>query len=429
LLEKQTDLQYEIEEYQQKEQQAKIALAAAEQAIQELNEKVLAKNYDVSQKMSSYNEQNQIFYARQNQLNAILQEISFQENNWQQNKSRAAQQEAELSQTQAAIQALLQTSEVGEDELIQLYEEQKNIEAGVAEAEKEYYAWRGRNDNQEKEIREIQRKKEQSAQLFMEVQNKQNEVNLHLNNIIERVGVEFGIEIKEDEILDYEGSLYSEEQLKEKVKDLRQKIDKIGPINSMAMEAYKEIKERYDFIVAQREDLIQAKQSLLQTIEEIDTVAKENFLNTFHAIREHFMRVFRSLFTEEDTCDLRLVDENNPLDSAIDIIARPKGKRPLTINQLSGGEKTLTATALLFSIYLIKPAPFCIFDEVDAPLDDANVDKFNKLIRKFSENSQFIIVTHNKRTMASTDVIYGVTMLEEGVSRVIPVDIKNYADE
>lgn len=429
LLEKQADLQHKIEEYQQKEQKAKIDLAAAEQAILDLNEKVLKKNYDVSQKMLAYNEQNQIFYAQQNQLNAISQEISFQENNWQQNKSRAAQQEAELLQTQAAIQALMQTSEVGEDELLQLYEEQKNIEQGVAEAEKEYYAWRGKNDYQEKEIRELQRRKEQSAQLFMEVQSKQNEVNLHLNNIIERVGIEFNIEIKEDEILDYEGSLYTEEQLKEKVKDLRQKMEKIGPINSMAMEAYKEIKERYDFIVAQREDLIQAKQSLLQTIEEIDAVAKENFLNTFTAIRENFMRVFRSLFTEEDTCDLRLVDENNPLDSAIDIIARPKGKRPLTINQLSGGEKTLTATALLFSIYLIKPAPFCVFDEVDAPLDDANVDKFNKLIRKFSENSQFIIVTHNKRTMASTDVIYGVTMLEEGVSCVIPVDIKNYADE
>ncbi len=119
-----------------------------------------------------------------------------------------------------------------------------------------------------------------------------------------------------------------------------------------------------------------------------------------------------------------LVDPANPLESPINIIAKPKGKKPLTINQLSGGEKTLTATALLFAIYLFKPAPFCIFDEVDAPLDDHNIDKFNKLIRRFSENSQFIIVTHNKKTMETTDIIYGVTMVEQGVSRVVPVDFR-----
>ena len=117
----------------------------------------------------------------------------------------------------------------------------------------------------------------------------------------------------------------------------------------------------------------------------------------------------------------------DPTQAALLANAKPKGKRPLTISQLSGGEKTLTATALLFSLYLLKPAPFCIFDEVDAPLDDANIDKFNEINRKFSEMSQFIIVTHNKRTMASTDVIYGVTMQEQGVSKVVPVDLRELA--
>jgi chromosome segregation protein len=114
-----------------------------------------------------------------------------------------------------------------------------------------------------------------------------------------------------------------------------------------------------------------------------------------------------------------------PLDSPIQILAKPKGKKPQSVNQLSGGEKTLTVTALLFAIYLYKPAPFCIFDEVDAPLDDANIDKFNKMIRRFSKESQFIIVTHNKRTMETTDIMYGVTMVEQGVSRVVPVDFSN----
>ena len=118
-----------------------------------------------------------------------------------------------------------------------------------------------------------------------------------------------------------------------------------------------------------------------------------------------------------------LIDPDDPLDSKINIMAKPKGKRPLTINQLSGGEKTLTAISLLFAIYLLKPAPFCIFDEVDAPLDDANIDKFNNIIRDFSKDSQFIIVTHNKRTMASTNVMYGVTMEKQGISKVLPVDL------
>ncbi|MEC7851516.1 MAG: AAA family ATPase, partial [Bacteroidota bacterium] len=135
--------------------------------------------------------------------------------------------------------------------------------------------------------------------------------------------------------------------------------------------------------------------------------------------------VFRSLFTDDDDCDLLINDEENPLESSIEIMAKPKGKKPLTINQLSGGEKTLTATSLLFAIYLLKPAPFCVFDEVDAPLDDANIDKFNKIVNKFSNTSQFIIVTHNKRTMNNADIIYGITMPEQGVSKVVPVDLRN----
>src|SRR5690606_13742402 len=137
--------------------------------------------------------------------------------------------------------------------------------------------------------------------------------------------------------------------------------------------------------------------------------------------------VFRSLFSQGDTCDILLSDPDNPLDADIQIVAKPKGKKPLSINQLSGGAKTLTATALLFWLYLLKPAPFCIFDEVDAPLDDTNIDKFNNIIREFSNRSQFIIVSHNKKTIASTDIIYGVTMVEQGISRLVAVDMNEVA--
>jgi chromosome segregation protein len=146
-------------------------------------------------------------------------------------------------------------------------------------------------------------------------------------------------------------------------------------------------------------------------------------------VRENFQKVFKALFTEEDTADLVLENPENLAETSIDIVAKPKGKRPSSIQQLSGGEKTLTATALLFAIYLIKPAPFCILDEVDAPLDDANVSKFTNMIRQFSDNSQFIIVTHNKMTMSSVDVIYGVTMQEAGVSKLVPVDFRSLSTQ
>ena len=192
----------------------------------------------------------------------------------------------------------------------------------------------------------------------------------------------------------------------------------------MAMEAFDEMKIRYDNISTQRNDILEAKKSLLATIKEIEDTATEYFLKAFNEVRKYFIEVFRTLFSEDDSCNLLLEDPDNPLESKIIITAKPKGKRPQSINQLSGGEKTLTATALLFALYLLKPAPFCIFDEVDAPLDDANIEKFNKIIRKFSTESQFIIVTHNKQTMAEVDVIYGVYMQEQGVSGVSPVDFR-----
>jgi chromosome segregation protein len=205
-------------------------------------------------------------------------------------------------------------------------------------------------------------------------------------------------------------------------------LEQFGEINPLALEAYQEISQRFDFISSQKNDLLDSKKILSDTLKEIDKTAKEKFQHAFDVIRSNFQKVFRTLFTEEDACDLLLMHPEDPLDSPINILARPKGKKPLTINQLSGGEKTLTAIALLFAIYLYKPAPFCIFDEVDAPLDDVNIDKFNRIIREFSAQSQFIIVTHNKRTMETTDVMYGITMVEQGVSRVVPVDLKAVAN-
>jgi chromosome segregation protein len=401
-----------------------------EEKINHLNSQLVEENELLSRRSTAYNQDNILFHQQENKVNSIKQEISFKESAFETSKESIEKNQLEFSNNEAEISGLMERAEVNDDELIQMYSEKESIEKGVSEAEKEYYQLRGDIDLTEKDAREIQRGKESVDGLIMQLQNKLNETKLQLTSVKERLSVEFNINLDKIMELGDEGekdkgdSELSVEELKEKVFAIKDRLEKLGPINPMAMEAYQEIKERHDFITTQKLDLVTAKESLMATIGEIDVVAKETFLEAYNKIKENFIRVFRSLFTEEDDCDLRLSDPENPLESTIDIIAKPKGKRPLTINQLSGGEKTLTATSLLFAIYLLKPAPFCIFDEVDAPLDDANIDKFNNIIKKFSNQSQFIIVTHNKRTMASTDVMYGVTMIEQGVSRVVPVDLR-----
>jgi len=382
----------------------------------------------LTEKSQLFNQENITYIQQLNRVSSAEQEIEYKQGAFESSKDRIEKSQTELSQLDAEIKALLDTNEVKDEELIELYTEKEGIELGVTEAEKSYYGGRGEIDELDTRIRGLQKTKENYDDLVLVLQNQINEVRLKMAGMKERLNVEFEIDLEdlmaENPLVDAEFEAFREEDLKELVQKQKERLDKIGPINPMAMEAYDEIKIRYDFITAQKEDLNKAKESLLSTISEIDLVARETFLDAFGKIKENFVRVFRSLFTEQDDCDLTLVDPDNPLESAIEIMAKPKGKRPLTINQLSGGEKTLTATSLLFSIYLLKPAPFCIFDEVDAPLDDANIDKFNQIIQKFSAESQFIIVTHNKRTMASTDIIYGITMIEAGVSRVVPVDLR-----
>ena len=412
-------------------EQEKAAFEALEEELETLNLLLQEESEQLSQKSSAFNQENILYHQQVNRVNSLTQEIEFKQTAFESSKERIEKSQVELSSIDTEIRSLWDNNEIKDDELIELYTEKDAIEKGVNEAEKDYYSSRAEIDDTDKQIRELQKAKESMDSLIQEMLQSINEVKLKMSSMKERLSVEFEIDLdllmEENPSLDEAYMELSETELRDIVQKAKDRLEKIGPINPMAMEAYDEIKERHTFIRTQKDDLIKAKNSLVETINEIDLVAKETFLDAFGKIKENFVKVFRSLFTAEDDCDLKLVDPDNPLESPIEIMAKPKGKRPLTINQLSGGEKTLTATSLLFAIYLLKPAPFCIFDEVDAPLDDANIDKFNNIIQTFSKESQFIIVTHNKRTMASTDIIYGITMIEAGVSRVVPVDLRELA--
>ena len=395
------------------------ALVQAQQEYQILSDRLTAE-------ATAYNHENIKFHQQQNKVSGLEKDLDYRNSQHATLSERIQSNHAIFEQTQANIKETLKHVDHSDGDLLAMYTQKEALEKAVEELEQAYYTARGAINETENTITEQRRKKEQADFLANELKDQKTNLKLELNGLKERLSVEFSIDITDLlENVVPEGE--NEEALKEKTEKLKRQLDDFGGINPMVMEAYQEMQGRFVFIQTQKKDLLDAKNSLLETIKEIDDTAKAKFMEAFTQVREHFIEVFRSLFNEEDSCDLVLSDPENPLDSDIEIMARPKGKRPLSINQLSGGEKTLTATALLFSLYLLKPAPFCIFDEVDAPLDDTNIDKFNTIIRKFSNQSQFIVVSHNKRTIASTDIIYGVTMVELGVSKVVAVDLREVA--
>lgn len=377
---------------------------------------------EVNEKSSAYNEANISFHQQQNRMMSIYKDIEFREIQLEEIDFQKNERDTKRNNIQQLIEETSQYFGITEKQLEEEYIQKKELEEGLEELEKDYHGTRNIINKIEDEIRDLRRNKELSNTIINELKDKKNVHLLEVNAIKERLSIEFSFNV--DELLDMEESVEDENTLSEQVSKIKKQLDDFGAINPLAMEAYQEMEERHQFIEKERNDLIDAKNSLLKTIETIDVTAEEKFMNAFIKIRENFKTVFRSLFNEEDACDLVLSEPNNPLNSDIDIIAKPKGKKPISINQLSGGEKTLTSTALLFALYLLKPAPFCVFDEIDAPLDDTNIDKFNNIIRQFSNESQFIIVSHNKRTIASTDIIYGVTMVEPGISRVVAVDMR-----
>ncbi|HEX9022097.1 MAG TPA: chromosome segregation protein SMC [Nitrospirota bacterium] len=216
------------------------------------------------------------------------------------------------------------------------------------------------------------------------------------------------------------------EASKGRLDELRRKIDDMGPINVDALQEYNELKERYDLLSAQQNDINESINNLKATIAKLDSETKELFSEAFSTIQEKFKEVFSLLF-EGGRAELVLLDESDILESGIEIIAQPRGKKFQSITLLSGGERALTAIALLFAAFLVKPSPFCMLDEVDAPLDEANVTRFTRLIREMSGRSQFITITHNKRTMEMADALYGITMEEPGASKVVSVRLREAA--
>ncbi len=427
-----------IEELQQQLEASQDAIASTREELEKLNTQleeltdrvqVVEQDYALAEQeynfsTATFNEGNLQFTRQQSKLVSLKQEFDFKNDQLTDLKLQIENSSVQLTEAASSINETAAALADLDVLLVSMLQNKEVEEKKLNEADQAYYNLRSVLTAKEAELRQKQKSKEIIDTLLNEIKDKLTDLKLQLAGMKERLMVEFKIDL--DEIIN-EPRLGDQplEELQEKNDRMRKRLENIGEINPTAIEAYTEMKKRYEFIMEQKNDLVTAKDSLMQTIQEVEATANQQFLDTFNKVRENFQKVFQALFTEDDTADMILVDPTNLADTGIDIVAKPKGKRPSSIGQLSGGEKTLTATALLFAIYLIKPAPFCILDEVDAPLDDANVGKFTKMIKQFSENSQFIIVTHNKQTMSAVDVIYGVTMQEPGVSKLVPVDFRS----
>ncbi|MGK7313162.1 MAG: AAA family ATPase [Candidatus Longimicrobiales bacterium M2_2A_002] len=279
----------------------------------------------------------------------------------------------------------------------------------------------------EKRVRKLRTIAESSGEERHRLELQMTEAGAAEQRIRERLEVEWDRPF--DQLMEIvepvEGDL---ETLTAELRQLIHDLDRLGPINMLAVEEYEEEKERLDFLESQRQDLVQARDDLQQAIREINRTAKKLFTETFDRIRANFQDTFQTLF-EGGQCDVWLADEDDPLESPIEISASPRGKRTQRIHLLSGGERALTSLALLFAIYLVKPSPFCVLDEVDAPLDEANIGRFLSMLERFKDDTQFIVVTHNPRTMENADWIYGVTMEEPGVSSIVGVQLDEVVEK
>lgn len=434
----QTNSQHRLEELNHQMQQTHQSVEGVRNQLNEFNEQLQAytaklaeadENFKAAETTyneasQQYNEFNLNVTRQQSKINALKQELDFKRNQLNDLNQQIESNTTSLSDTTTSIEQSATSLKDIEDALLEMIRRREEEQTILNEADQAYYNLRNQLSEKESELRHKVKDKEQVEHLLAAIKDKLNELKLQLAGTKERLDVEFRIKL--EDILDQaRTSETALEELQEKADRMKKRLENLGEVNPTAIEAFTEMKKRYEFIVEQKNDLVNAKDSLLKTIEEVEATANLKFLETFNRVKENFIKVFKTLFTEDDHCDLVLENPENLADTGIEVIARPKGKRPTSLTQLSGGERTLTATALLFAIYLIKPAPFCILDEVDAPLDDANVSKFTNMIRQFSDNSQFIIVTHNKMTMSTVDVIYGVTMQEPGVSKLVSVDFRN----
>lgn len=343
--------------------------------------------------------------------NSLYQERSKQIDD---SKSRISSLEEEISRFNAQSQELTSGKLSIENQLNEIYNRRKEVVLRISQKELDY-------EKLQKDLQaansEIHSQETQASQFSFQQQRLNDRINQSYKIDLGSYKLFIQRDVPEQQEAPQELNI---DTARADMEELRAKLESIGSVNLDSVSEETELRERFNTMVSQRDDLLKAKENLLDAISKINKITKDMFFDTFNKIQAEFRNFFKLLFGGGDT-ELFLVDESDVLESGIEIVAKPPGKRLQNISLLSGGEKTMTALALLFAVFKIKPSPFCVMDEMDAPLDEANIDRFSRVLQEFTKNSQFIIITHNKKTIVISDVMYGITMEESGISKVVSV--------
>jgi chromosome segregation protein len=352
-------------------------------------------------------------------LTALDRRITQTREDVEQARARLAILDEEELEHRTALEQLALVRTSASEQLEQLFAERDTVAATLRRLDDAVAVAADAALALETQVRTLRRSSDERSELRHRVELQRAEAAAAEQRVRDRLETEWGQPF-DRLVADVDVLAQDPELIRAELQAIVADIERLGPINMLAMEEYAEESTRLEFLITQRADLIRARDDLQQAIREINRTAKDLFTETFEAIRDNFRVTFQTLF-EGGECDLRLEDPDDPLESPVDITASPRGKRTQRIHLLSGGERALTALALLFAIYLVKPSPFCVLDEVDAPLDEANIGRFIGMLQRFKERTQFIVITHHPRTMEAADWLYGVTMEEPGISSIVGV--------
>jgi len=386
-----------------------------EAAIKE-KEGLLVEVAKIETELANITEQENNFLSNLNMRQGLLSSQSALLSEKEKNYNEASLRQEELKNEINTLQTSIDESAIEKEKISIEFHDVKNEKS---ELEKLIARTIAEFKEKEKGLNSI---KDRAHNLEMALQ----ENSFKLETLKTRISQAYKIELGQSSVEIEEG--FNPEAVSDEISALREKIDKMGPVNLVAIEEHQELKDRYDFLTKQREDLTSAKESLLEAIKKINKTTRELFMETFQKVRVEFKEYFRYLFGGGQA-ELVLMDEQDVLECGIEIMARPPGKKLQSISLLSGGEKALTAISLLFSIFKVKPSPFCILDEVDAPLDESNIGRFTKMLLEFTKTSQFIMITHNKKTISMANVMYGITMEQSGMSKVVSVKFSKGKEE
>ena len=386
--------------------------------IERISEQIEAENRKHAE-VSGNCQEMKVFLAGQHQkLESLKSELETLEESQQQTAKNIAEQQAIIDSDEQTKIDLGEQVEVAQREFLRLEGDRAEAEAKVDELSEERETLLEEVSVLQKEMRATRRNFEKQNRKRHQLEVKTTQFEMRIKSVSTRIHDKYQVSIDSLPPLTNDEQVMDEIDLLDSIEKLKAELSAMGAVNLKAIEAYEEHKKRHDFLISQRDDVQQSMQATLQVIQKINQTSREVFLETFEQVQANFQEVFTQLFGGGET-ELLLTDASDVLDSGIEIIARPPGKRPQSITQLSGGERSLVAIGLLFAVFKIKPSPFCVLDEVDAALDEANVLRFANLIRAYAENTQFIIITHNRRTMEIADAMYGVTMEQAGISKIV----------